>query len=170
MGDKYLSMAIKVNAGTVAIPQKDSKIKYRDLHLDLAEESNAGKSLYTKKTSLDMKTSVDEAAVVNSIQNIFTTTPGEKILEPTFGLNLSQWLFQPIDEFTAREIGETIFKGIQKYEPRVKVNNINVDVLPEQNQYTIKLILTIPSLNVYDKSYDAILAQPGFEFLTTTTT
>ena len=50
------------------------------------------------------------------------------------------------------------------------MNNINVDVLPEQNQYTIKLILTIPSLNVYDKSYDAILAQPGFEFLTTTTT
>lgn len=163
-------MAIKVYAGNVGSTQKEKKIKYKDLFLDLAEQSNSGNSLFNKKTSLDLKAAVDEAAIVNSIRNIFTTTPGEKILDPTFGLNLSQWLFQPIDDFTAREIGETILTGIEKYEPRVKVNNINVDVLPEKNQYTIKLVLTVPSLNIYDKSYDAILAQPGFEFLTNTTT
>lgn len=163
-------MAIKVYAGNVSATQKETKVKYKDLFLDLAEQSNSGNSLFNKKTSLDLKASVDEAAIVNSIRNIFTTTPGEKILDPTFGLNLSQWLFQPLDEFTAREIGETILNGIQKYEPRVKVNNINVDVLEEQNQYTIKLVLTVPSLNIFDKSYDAILAQPGFEFLTNTTT
>ena len=163
-------MAIKVYAGNVSATQKETKVKYKDLFLDLAEQSNSGNSLFNKKTSLDLKASVDEAAIVNSIRNIFTPTPGEKILDPTFGLNLSQWLFQPLDEFTAREIGETILNGIQKYEPRVKVNNINVDVLEEQNQYTIKLVLTVPSLNIFDKSYDAILAQPGFEFLTNTTT
>ena len=106
-------MAIKVYAGNVSATQKETKVKYKDLFLDLAEQSNSGNSLFNKKTSLDLKASVDEAAIVNSIRNIFTTTPGEKILDPTFGLNLSQWLFQPLDEFTAREIGETILNGIQ---------------------------------------------------------
>jgi phage baseplate assembly protein W len=162
-------MAIKIYAGSVPDTQANKKVKYRDIHFDLAEKTNSGNSLYAKKTILDIKASEDEAAIVNSIRNIFTTTPGEKILEPTFGLNLSQWLFQPLDEFTAREIGETILTGIEKYEPRVKVNNVNVDVEYDQHQYTIKLVLTIPSLNIDSKSYDAILAQPGFEFLTNST-
>jgi len=162
-------MAIKVYAGSVPDTQKTKKVKYRDIHLDLTEKTNSGNALYQKQTILDIKASEDEAAIVNSIRNIFTTTPGEKILEPTFGLNLSQWLFQPLDDFTAREIGETILTGIERFEPRVKVNNINVDVEYDQHQYTIKLVLTIPSLNIDSKSYDAILAQPGFEFLTNST-
>lgn len=160
-------MAIKVTAGTSRRDNTSTRrSKYRDIHMDLEEQTNVGSNLYNIKTKIDLKVSEDEAAIINSIKNIFTTTPGEKILKPDFGLNLTQWLFRQLDEFTAREIGEAIVTGIERYEPRVTVKNVNVDVDYEKNQYTIQLVLTIPSLNIYDKPYDALLNQPGFDFLT----
>lgn len=163
-------MAIKITAGAVNPGDGEKKIKYRDLFLDLEEETVGGKTFYSKSNRIDLKTSTDEGAIVNSIRNIFSTTPGEKILEPTFGLNLKQWLFQPLDEFTAQEIGETIVEGIKRYEPRVVVKNVNVDIDYEQHEYAIQLVLSIPALNIDSKAYDAILSQPGFDFLNNTPT
>lgn len=143
---------------------------YRDLYLDLIESDQPyNDSLYGKSTQVDLRTAIDEGAILNSLRNIFTTNPGEKILDPTFGLSLSRWLFEPLDEFVAQEIGEAIVEGIEKFEPRVSVNNITVNMNAEQNQYDLKLVLTIPSLNIIDKSYEAILKQPGFDFLTNST-
>lgn len=163
-------MAIKVNIGEVKPTQSDSKIRYKDVFLDLEEKSNSGKSFYNKDTKVDIKSSDDEAAIVNSIRNIFSTSPGERILEPTFGLNLKQWLFEPLDEFTAQEIGETIVSGIKRFEPRVEIKNVNVNINYEQQEYSIQLVMSVPALNINDKTYDAILAQPGFNFLTNTPT
>ena len=163
-------MAIKVNIGEVKPTQVDSKSRYKDVFFDLEEKSNSGRSFYNKDTKVDIKSSDDEAAIVNSIRNIFSTSPGERILEPTFGLNLKQWLFEPLDEFTAQEIGETIVSGIKRFEPRVEIKNVNVNINYEQHEYTIQLVMSVPALNINDKTYDAILAQPGFNFLTNTPT
>ena len=106
---------------------------------------------------------------MNSLRNIFTTTPGQKVLNPGFGINLSRWLFEPCTEFTAREIAEVMLSGIERNEPRVSVKTIQVVANKEANEYIIKLVITIPSLSIIDKTYDAILNQPGFDFLTETT-
>ena len=159
-------MAIKIQAGSAAPTQTEKRTRYRDVFLDLDEESVNTKTFFSKDTKTDLKTSTDEGAIVNSIRNIFSTSPGERILEPTFGLSLKQWMFQPLDDFTAEEIGETILTGIERFEPRVLVNNVNIDIDHENSQYTIKLVLTIPSLNINSKAYDAILSQPGFDILT----
>lgn len=162
-------MAIKITAGTSLPTQTEKQIKYRDVFLDLDVEGATQKTHFAKDTKTDLKTSVDEGAIVNSIRNIFSTSPGERVLEPDFGLNLKQWLFQPLDDFTAREIGETILQGIERYEPRVSVNNINVNTSPEKHEYLIQLVLTVPSLNINSKAYEAILSQPGFDFLSHST-
>ena len=163
-------MAIKVTRVSSVPTQTERSITFRDLHLDLMEsEQPFSNTMYGKSTQLDLKTSIDEGAVMNSLKNIFTTSPGDKILDPTFGLNLTRWLFEPLDEFIAQEIGEAIVEGIERFEPRVNINNITVNMDTTRNQYDLKLVLTIPSLNIIKKSYDAILNQPGFDFLTNTT-
>lgn len=160
-------MAIKVTRVESLPTQTERRITYRDLYLDLTEDERPiTDSLYGKVTRVDLQTSYDEGAILNSLRNIFTTNPGEKILDPTFGLNLTRWLFEPADEFIAHEIGEAIVEGIEKFEPRVSVKNISVNVNAENNQYDLKLVLTIPSLNIIDRTYEAILNQPGFDFLT----
>ena len=160
-------MAIKIQPGQALPTTSERKITYRDLHLDLQEqEKPRNMHMYGSTTLIDLQISVDEGAIMNSLKNIFTTTPGEKILDPEFGLNLSRWLFQPASDFTAQEIGEAIVQGIERYEPRVKLKTVNVSVQYEKNQYTIDLVLTIPSLNIIEKTYTGILHQPGFDFLT----
>lgn len=160
-------MAITINTGSAPVRQTSDRITFRDLHVDLVEEvAPKSKTLHGIGTKIDLKTSVDEGAVMNSLKNLFNTIPGQKLLDPTYGLNLSEWLFNPASETVARSIGETIQSGVERYEPRVNIDHIDIIVNMEQNQYEIELIMTIPSLNIITKSYKAILDQPGFNFLT----
>lgn len=160
-------MAITINTGSAPVRQTSDRITFRDLHVDLVEEvAPKSKTLHGTGTKIDLKTSVDEGAVMNSLKNLFNTIPGQKLLDPTYGLNLSEWLFNPASETVARSIGETIQSGVERYEPRVNIDHIDIIVNMEQNQYEIELIMTIPSLNIITKSYKAILDQPGFNFLT----
>jgi phage baseplate assembly protein W len=96
--------------------------------------------------------------------NIFTTIPGQKILNPTFGLNLLYFLFTGISELNGRRLGETILKGITKFEPRVKVEYINVMTDVENQQYAIDMIISVPTLNINMLSIQGTLAESGFYF------
>ena len=156
-------------AKSVGVKVKDNS-KYRDIAMDLQQDdAPRGASLHGGTTNHDIKVSYDEGAIMNSLRNIFTTTPGEKTLNPRFGVNLSRWLFEPCNDFTARELAETILSGIEAFEPRVSVKTVQVIANKMKNEYIIKLVITIPSLSIIEKTYDAILNQPGFDFLTETT-
>lgn len=158
----------KFESGTQKVT--DRKFTYQDITFDLQQEdAPRGKSLHGKTIVDDIKVSYDEGAIMNSLRNIFTTTPGQKVLNPAFGVNLTRWLFEPCTEFTAREIGEAIVSGIERFEPRVSIKTISVIADKGNHTYIIKLVITIPALNIIDKTYDAILNQPGFDFLTETT-
>lgn len=159
-------MAIKINKIQGFIPEGDKKITYRDLEIDLKEISIPTVNKLTGRVSrTDLKQSLDEAAILNSIKNIFTTTPGQKILNPAFGVNLTRWLFEPLNEFTANEIGQVVIKGIELFEPRVRVSNVTVLTDMMNERYIIKLSLRVPQLNI-NRQYTATLMQPGFDFLT----
>lgn len=158
-------MSIIINNASAPSVTTEKKVTYTDIHFDLTENSIPDtKTLFSEITKTDLRVSSDEGAILNSIRNIFQTTPGEKILNPTFGINLTQWLFEPANEFTAREIGEAIVNGIERYEPRVVVNNVAVVADMDNNQYRIKLALLLPQLNI-SREYPAILG-PGFDFIT----
>lgn len=119
-------------------PIKVSSYIYTDLHLDLQPELNIGTSFTALKTS-DIKVDNDENAIRNAIFNIFTTRPGQKILNPRFGSALDQYLFSPITDFRAKLIGEKIAEDL-KQEPRITVLNISVTPEPDLNEYQILLI------------------------------
>ena len=148
--------------------QTESKFKYKDIVFDLVEDERPNStSLYNKVTNTDLRYTADEGAIMNSIKNIFTTRPGDKLLSPTFGLDLSKWLFEPIDEYRAQEIGEMLHAGIEKFEPRVRLKNVTVLTDPENHSYRITLSIMIPKLNI-SRNLDAVLKSPGFDFVTTT--
>ena len=148
-------MAIKIRSleptkGTGTLTQNDNT--YRDLALDFSMESiGSAKKLFANNVQKDLNTNTDFAAIDNSIQNIFNTAPGQKILNPAFGADLKRYLFQPVTEETAKILGEVIIKAISLYEPRVKVKNIDIKAFPDQNMYTINIHCDIKSLA--DKQY-----------------
>lgn len=160
-------MSITITSIEDTSDSEDSrKFKYKDVYFSLAENILPEDSAYFgKPTSTDLQVSYDEGAIMNSLTNLFNTIPGQKVLNPEYGVNLTQWLFEPLNEFTAREIGEAILQGIKRFEPRVNVTHIDVVTDYNKDQYIIQLAIQIPSLNI-TRTYSSALMQTGFQFLT----
>lgn len=78
---------------------------------------------------------------------MFNTRPGQRFLFPKYGLDLYQYLFEPISESIGQSIGERIVRAVELYEPRIKIRNCYVKCLSEDNQYDITLIVEFPTFN-----------------------
>ena len=62
--------------------------------------------------------------VEQNLKNLLLTLPGERIMDPTFGVGLSKFLFEQNDPITYAEIQAKIQQQVQKYLPFVIINNI----------------------------------------------
>jgi len=89
----------------------------------------------------------DESAIRNSLKNLFNTKPGQRFLFPLYGLDLNQFLFEAVTEENGQSIGEKIVTSIEKYEPRVTLIKCNVVAKPDDNEYDITIIVSIPIFN-----------------------
>ena len=72
--------------------RRPNKPIYTDLTLDLKTNYTLDPKLEAKDTIKDLEVSNDIAAIKNSLFNLFTTIPGQKILNPVYGLNILQFL------------------------------------------------------------------------------
>jgi len=124
---------------------------YSDLHLDLANPIN-------KDLTLDY----DEAAIKNSINSLFNTLPGQNLLNPEYGLNLAQYLFEPVSQSVGNRIGKDILRGIISYEPRVTVKNIYIQLNPDEQTYYIELNIVMPYLNDSTIKIPGVLSRTGY--------
>ena len=142
----------------------DDKTKpiYKDIDLDLKLNYTKSTAFNNVKVIKDINSSNDVEAVKNSIFNLFTTMPGQKILNPVYGLNLLQFVFSGITETGARMLGDLIFKGISRFEPRVKVKKIFIFPDIEKQHYEIALRIDVPSLNIIGISIKGKLSDSGF--------
>lgn len=121
---------------------------YKDLSLDITQTKIESPGYRLSIPGTDIKASFDLNAIKNSLQNLFNTKPGQRFLFPTYGLDLNQFLFQPITQTNGNIIGSKIFSAVNKFEPRVKPRQVNVILDPDNNQYIINIIIDIPELNV----------------------
>ena len=138
----------QTNASNTVLSKEPTKYSstYTDLHLDLAIENNAGNGLNSQQSS-DILVDNDVQAIKNSLYNIFSTLPGQKLLTPSFGASLMQYLFEPVDNIRAKIIGNNILKAISTFEPRINVVNIQVTPQPDQYLYYIVMIYQLVGLN-----------------------
>ena len=99
---------------------------------------------------------VNVKAVQNSLKNIFTWTPGERILNPEFGNRLREYLYQGIIPETSEQIVAEIRHCVSEWEPRVNITDV-VDVSTtddhEDNTIHLEIRYTIPELSDEQYSY-----------------
>lgn len=138
------------------------KNKYVDLAIDLDNNAINGNQLYNSNNLNDIKVNYDVDAVRNSIVNIFTTSPGEKVLSPQFGIDLTYFLFEPCTEATADIIADLILRELPRFEPRITVNKLDIEVLPDEQAYNVNMQLSIPSLNVTGLSLNGQINNNGY--------
>jgi phage baseplate assembly protein W len=113
----------------------------------------------------DVKADYDGQAIANSLVNLFNTIPGQNLLNPTYGLNLMNYVFEPATAATGRAIGNHIIQNVNNFEPRVLIQNVDVKVNIDEQTFTIVLSILIPALN-QQIQIPGILSRTGYSLLT----
>ena len=133
-----------------------SSIENRDLDvsigIDLPFYKSQGSDGYfaTTKTTL--------SAVKNNLVNLIKTQRGERYLQPLLGLNLRNFLFEPIETDTSDKLRAEIISTISTWLPFIKINELNVDVgqgIGEFDRNRIKIDITF-SLNELPNMLDSV--------------
>lgn len=137
--NKKFETSLVENSPNLSIEQKDSV--YVDIHMDLEIGKNIGNNNGYAMTS-DIVVDLDYAAINNSIKNFFSTRPGDKLLSPEYGCDLSEYLFQPVNKYVASLLGDRILT-LENYEPRIKIDSVKVLPIPDENTYKIWMEYTV---------------------------
>ena len=82
----------------------------------------------------------DDAAIKNAIRNLLVTNFYERPFQDDLGANLRGLLFEPAGVLTNIQLRDNIRFCIEKYEPRVRVNSIDITDVVDENRYIIKVI------------------------------
>lgn len=107
----------------------DSTIYYSDI-------SKIGKDFVGNK---DISTLTNEQALLESVKNILSTEPGERVMNPTFGCNLSKYLFNPLDRVTMASMKIEIQNAIGRFENRIE--KLVIDIKEDVENSTIEIVV-----------------------------
>lgn len=89
----------------------------------------------------------DDNAIKNSIRNLLVSNFYERPFSKDKGANLRALLFEPADMITKISLRKNITRVIQKYEPRVLIESIDIRDVTDVNSYKI-------TVNFKIKEYD----------------
>jgi len=91
--------------------------------------------------------------IKQNFKNLLLTSPGEKMMNPDFGVGLRTFLFDPREK-TIAGLRQTIQNQVSRYLPFIRNLRINFDsnndaeFLDNSNILSITIIYDIPSLNI----------------------
>ncbi|WP_299897929.1 GPW/gp25 family protein [uncultured Aquimarina sp.] len=74
-----------------------------------------------------------EEDIKQSLQILLSTSLKERIMHPDFGCDLTQFLFEELDEKFANELSDMVSRAVLLYEPRIEVNNVAITDIDPQN-------------------------------------
>tara|TARA_R110000796_G_scaffold48911_1_gene117013 strand:- start:16450 stop:16935 length:486 start_codon:yes stop_codon:yes gene_type:complete len=158
-------MAIRldnIKQDTLEKKSLDQGYLYKDIKFDLDLSKFNRPELYSTQEPRDLNELQDGRAVINSVKNILTTTPGQKLLNPLFGLDLRSYLFESITQTTAYFIAVDIYENLGKQEPRITLQSVLIEGSPDNNTYIIEIEYSIPGLDIYNLSFNATLNKEGY--------
>ena len=93
----------------------------------------------------------DDTAIKNAVKNLLITNFFERPFQDDLGANLRGLLFEPAGYITEIQLRDNIRTVLSKYEPRVRVTNIDITDLSQENSYNI-------IVNFKIKEYDSAAA------------
>jgi len=76
----------------------------------------------------------DELDIQRSMEILLSTTIGERFLQPSYGCNLEDYVFEPMSATTQTSIKITVKNAIQLFEPRIKLLGIQLETTFYMNE------------------------------------
>jgi phage baseplate assembly protein W len=91
----------------------------------------------------DITKKFDEEAVKASVRNLLSTKNYERPFHPEIGCQIFSLLFENFTQITVQIMRKTIFDVINKFEPRVQVQDVIIRDKPDTNEITVDVIFTL---------------------------
>lgn len=85
----------------------------------------------------------DDDAIKASVKNIILTMNYEKPFHPEIGSPVYGLLFEPATPITAEIIRTIIANTLETFEPRAKLNAVDVNAKPDENAYEVLVNFSI---------------------------
>ena len=86
--------------------------------------------------------------VKSNLLNVILTEPGERILNPNFGVGLRSYLFENFIDTT--DLETRINNQVNLYIPDVSISSINVNKLPDSHEVNVIVSYTVINNNNQD--------------------
>ncbi len=89
----------------------------------------------------------EEEDIRQSLVILLSTIKGERVMQPDFGANMEELLFEPLTVSFAKKISDQIERAILFYEPRIKTDDISFNQDNENGLVEIRIDYTIIATN-----------------------
>lgn len=90
----------------------------------------------------------DMEDIQRSLQVLLSTRPGERIMQPTYGCNLDELLFEPLTTTLKTYLQQLIQTAILYHEPRIKPEKVDLSESNElEGLVLISIVYTVRSNN-----------------------
>ena len=73
-----------------------------------------------------------EQDICESLRILLSTSLGERVMQPTYGCNLQELLFEPLSPTIASNIKELVRTAILYHEPRILLDNLDLEQTPRE--------------------------------------
>ena len=131
-------MAIPNNRVNRFIEDQDTRVSV-GIKLPFGRQPGSSKGYFaTTDTTLD--------AVKQDVRLLLMTQRGERLFQPTLGMNIRRFLFEQITDNTVIEIENDIVETFNRWLPFVVLNDIEVD-LKDQDMNKIKINIQFNIVN-----------------------
>ena len=88
-----------------------------------------------------------EADIESSLQILLSTALGERIMQPKFGCNMDDLVFENLDTTLKTEIKNRMQNAILYYEPRIELHSIDIITSNPEERVVLTVEYTIRSTN-----------------------
>ena len=85
--------------------------------------------------------------IQKSLEILFTTARGERVMRPDYGADLSQYLFEPLDTTMRTYVRELIRDAILFHEPRIRLIDLSLESINEEGHLQMDLTYEVKGSN-----------------------
>ena len=78
-----------------------------------------------------VETVSDTDDIRESLQILLSTALGERVMQPKYGCNLDDLLFEPLNTTVRTYIRGLVKQAILIYEPRIQLNDVTIEMIDE---------------------------------------
>lgn len=90
----------------------------------------------------------EEADVASSLEILFSTRPGERVMLPEYGCNMEELIFESLDTRMKTLMSDKIEAAILYHEPRIKLEQVRLDDTRElEGVVLIEIIYRVKTTN-----------------------